>query len=131
MDKTKQLSDYPEYVVAAVEWWTEEISGAVSGPKILAIIHEFFTKKILSEDMETFQTSLAESIQKDLSEWPCAEVYIDEMGPCYSLVKATEKAGMARYLDERRGRIKMLITRSNVSVVSGQAPYRTIWSFIH
>lgn len=124
--------DYPPYVMAAVDWWTN----AVQHPKMdngegsMDLLMALFGGSVLAKtssatEMRAFRSTLAAGIASEVKRCGRSRLYVD-YGPEGVLAKAGAAAKMGGFSFPCK--TSMSITEHAVEVSAGYgAPYETIW----
>lgn len=115
---TTELSEYPEYVKVAVNWWTNAIT-------LLRI--NLPSSSVPNEDLLIFKTTLANEIMEDVMAWGCCILSV-EYQPCNALATAGNKIGISKTFGYPL-LTSMTIWKSKVKVRVGYGTKsKTLWT---
>lgn len=95
------ISEYPEYVVAAVNWWASAVSSTnnsfpgVNNP-VLEVMMKGINKKDNAKDMSAFKETLAREIMDAMSHCDVCHLDVD-YSPCDILSKAGDKVKLSQF----------------------------------
>ncbi len=123
-------SSYPEYVVAAIDWWANRVQSpkfdAGKGMSFLAMMVPRVRKDYSEEELKTFKDSLAKSILAEIESFGNCSLSVD-YHPCAILANAGKTIALTDV--DFPWKTSMYITNQAVEVSEGlSGENKTIWS---
>lgn len=127
-------SQYPEYIVAAVDWWTDAIlspsfdNGEEIDPFFMTMLSNTSHGSYSEEEIKIFRNNLAKSIAEELkTSYNC--ILSVDYHPCEILAEAAAKIGITG-MSDFPWKTSMIISYSSVQVKQGHgAEFKTIWPY--
>ena len=124
--------DYPPYIMAAVDWWTNAVQHPKmdNGDRAMDIFMSMFggsalAKEFSAEEMQAFRSTLAKGIATEVEAYGVAYLRVD-YGPEGALADAGAAAKMGGFSFPCK--TSMSVNEHSVQVAAGYgAPYETIW----
>lgn len=114
--------EYPDYVKAALDWWSARIQRRVRGSG--------WNRELIKEELASFRAALAQRIMEEIGRSGAAKLNIDIDPTDRMLLDAAETIGIDAWdlLDVFPRRTSMCVTKTCVKVrIGSQRKYSVIW----